>query len=79
MLAATGNKEVPVKLSFKQLHIDEILVNSIIVTDITESKIKEAAKLSHILNSAIAVIKNFRLLRDGTLEIDSWTGGTQQI
>ncbi|MEG4121642.1 PAS domain S-box protein [Microcoleus sp. N9_B4] len=79
LLAATGNKEVPVKLSFKQLHIDEILVNSIIVTDITESKIKEAAKLSHILNSAIAVIKNFRLLRDGTLEIDSWTGGTQQI
>lgn len=75
----TGDKEIPVKLSFKQLQIDEILVNSIIVTDITESKIKEAAKLSHILNSAIAVIKNFRLLTDGTLEIDSWTGGTQQI
>lgn len=79
LLAATGNKEVRVKLSFKQLHIDEILVNSIIVTDITESKIKEAAKLSHILNSAIAVIKNFRILTDGTLEIDSWTGGTQHI
>lgn len=79
LIAATGNKEVPVKLSLKQLQIDEILVNSIIVTDITESKIKEAAKLSHILNSAIAVIKNFRLWTDGTLEIDSWTGGTQQI
>lgn len=79
LITATGNKEVPVKLSFKQLQIDEILVNSIIVTDITESKIKEAAKLSHILNSALAVIKNFRLLTDGTLEIDSWTGGTQQI
>ncbi|MEG4489968.1 PAS domain S-box protein [Microcoleus sp. D3_18_C4] len=79
LLPATGNKEVPVKLSVKQVQIDEILVNSIIVTDITESKIKEAAKLSHILNSAIAVIKNFRLLTDGTLEIDSWTGGTQQI
>lgn len=79
LIAATGNQEVPVKLSFKQLQIDEILVNSIIVTDITESKIKESAKLSHILNSAIAVIKNFRLLTDGTLEIDSWTGGTQQI
>ena len=79
LIAATGNQEVPVKLSLKQLQLDEILVNSIIVTDITEYKIKEAAKLSQILNSAIAVIKNFRLLRDGTLEIDSWTGGTQQI
>ncbi|MEG5040928.1 MULTISPECIES: PAS domain S-box protein [unclassified Microcoleus] len=79
LITATENKEVPVKLSFKQLQIDEILVNSIIVTDITESKIKEAAKLSQILNSAIAVIKNFRLLKDGTLEIDSWTGGTQQV
>ncbi|MEG4531891.1 PAS domain S-box protein [Microcoleus sp. D2_18a_D3] len=79
LIAATGNKEVPVKLSLKQLQIDEILVNSIIVTDITESKIKEAGKLSQILNSALAVIKNFRLLTDGTLEIDSWTGGTQQI
>ncbi|MEG4082948.1 PAS domain S-box protein [Microcoleus sp. POL10_C6] len=79
LITATGNKEVPVKLSFKQLQIDEILVNSIVVTDITESKIKESAKLTHILNSAIAVIKNFRLLTDGTLEIDSWIGGTQQI
>ncbi|MEG4172703.1 MULTISPECIES: PAS domain S-box protein [unclassified Microcoleus] len=79
LIAATGNKEVPVKLSLKKIQIDEILVNSIILTDITESKIKEAAKLSHILNSAIAVIKNFRLLTDGTLDIDSWTGGTQQI
>ncbi|AFZ07019.1 PAS/PAC sensor hybrid histidine kinase [Oscillatoria nigro-viridis PCC 7112] len=79
LIPATGNKEVPVKLSFKQLQVDEILVNSIIVTDITESKIKEAAKLSHILNSALAVIINFRLFTDGTLEIDSWAGGTQQI
>ncbi|WP_445246031.1 PAS domain S-box protein [Microcoleus sp. OTE_8_concoct_300] len=79
LIAATGNKEVRVKVSLKQLQIDEILVNSIIVTDVTESKIKEAAKLSHILNSAIAVIKNIRVLTDGTLEIDSWTGGTQQI
>ncbi len=79
LIPARVNKEVPVTLSCKQLQIDEVLVNSIIVTDITESKIKEAAKLSHILNSALAVIKNFRLLTDGTLEIDSWTGGTQQI
>ncbi|MEG4576857.1 PAS domain S-box protein [Microcoleus sp. N3A4] len=79
LIAATGNKEVPVKLSLKQFKIDELLVNSIIITDITESKIKEAAKLSQILNSAIAVINNFRLLTDGTFKIDSWIGGTQQI
>lgn len=79
LIAATGNKEVPVKLSLKQLKIDELLVNSIIITDITESKIKEAAKLSQILNSAIAVINNFRLLTDGTFKIDSWIGGTQQL
>ncbi|MEG4959930.1 MULTISPECIES: PAS domain S-box protein [unclassified Microcoleus] len=79
LIAATGNKEVPVKLSLKQFKIDELLVNSIIITDITESKIKEAAKLSQILNSAIAVINNFRLLTDGTFKIDSWIGGTQQL
>ncbi len=79
LIAARGNKEVPVKLSLKQLKIDELLVNSIIITDITESKIKEAAKLSQILNSAIAVINNFRLLTDGTFKIDSWIGGTQQL
>ncbi|MGB8686267.1 MAG: PAS domain S-box protein [Microcoleus sp.] len=79
LFTATENKEVPVKLSLKQFRIDELLLNSIIVTDITESKIKEAAKLSQILNSAIVVINNFRLLTDGTLQIDSWTGGTQQI
>lgn len=38
-----------------------------------------AAKLSQILNSAIVVIKDFRVLTDGTFKIDSWTGGTQQI
>lgn len=79
LITATENKEVPVKLSLKQFRIDELLVNSIIVTDITESKIKEAAKLSQILNNAIVVINNFRLLTDGTLQIDSWRGGTQQI
>ena len=76
---ATEHKEVPVKLSLKQLKIDNLLVNSIIITDITESKIKEAAKLSQILNSAIAVINYFRVFRDSKLIIDTWVGGTEQI
>jgi PAS domain S-box-containing protein len=79
LISATGNKEVPIHLSLKQFKIDQLLVNSIIITDVTEFKIKEAAKLSQILNSAIVVIKNFRVLPDGTVKIDSWTGGTQQI
>ncbi len=76
---AKGNKEVPVKLSLKQLQINDSLVNSVIVTDITESKVKESAKLSQILSSAIAVIKNFRIFRDRTIVIDSWMGGTEQV
>ena len=79
LISATGNKEVLIHLSLKQFKIDQLLVNSIIITDVTEFKIKEAAKLSQILNSAIVVIKDFRVLTDGTFKIDSWTGGTQQI
>ncbi len=79
LISATGNKEVPIHLSLKQFKIDQLLVNSIIITDVTELKIQEAAKLSQILNSAIVVIKNFQVLTDGTVKIDSWAGGIQQI
>ena len=79
LITVTGDREVPVKLSLKQLKIDDLLVNSIIVTDITESKIKEAVKLRQILNSAIAVIKNFRVFSDLKIIIDSLMGGTEQI
>ncbi|BFM38553.1 response regulator [Synechocystis sp. LKSZ1] len=76
----TATEEViPVKLSLKKIDIDHLSFNSIIITDITESKIKEAAKISQILNSAIIVIKNFRLLTNGTLQIDNWLGGTQAL
>ncbi|BAQ66656.1 hybrid sensor histidine kinase/response regulator [Geminocystis sp. NIES-3709] len=79
LISATENREVPVQLSLKQFNIDKLLVNSIIITDITESKTKEATKLTQILNSAIVVIYNFRIFIDGTLEIDSWGGGTEKI
>ncbi|HBK21425.1 MAG TPA: hypothetical protein DDZ60_02585, partial [Planktothrix sp. UBA10369] len=79
LITATENQEVPVKLSLKQFKIDEFLVNSIIITDITESKLKEATKLNQILNSAIAVISSYRAFPDHTWVFDYWSQGCEII
>jgi PAS domain-containing protein len=43
LITATKNQEISVKLSLKQFQVDELLVNSIIVTDITQLKQAEIA------------------------------------
>lgn len=73
------NKEIPVKLSLKQLQLDEIVVNSIVITDITESKVKEAAKLNQILKQAIATITNYRFFPDRSQEFNYWSDGCEVL
>ena len=79
LITATENQEVSVKLSLKQFKIDGILVNSIIITDITESKLKEATKLNQILKSAVAAITSYRAFPDHTWVFDYWSGGCEII
>ena len=71
--------EIPVKLSLRQFKLDELVVNSIVVTDITESKVKEATKLNQILKRAIATITSYRFYPDRTWEFNYWSDGCELL
>lgn len=71
------NIEIPVKLSLRQFKLDEIVVNSIVITDVTEAKVKEAKKLNQILKRAIATITNYRFYPDHTREFEYWSDGCE--
>lgn len=73
------NTEIPVKLSLRQFKLDELVVNSIVITDITESKVKEATKLNQILKQAIATITNYRFYPDCTREFEYWSDGCEVL
>ncbi|WP_271253709.1 ATP-binding protein [Pseudanabaena sp. Chao 1811] len=73
------NKEIPVKLSLKQFNLDQLVVNSIVITDITESKVKEATKLNQILKRAIATITNYQFYPDCTREFEYWSDGCEVL
>ncbi len=79
LISAREKKEVPVKLSLKQFNIDDLLVNIIIITDITESKIREAAQLNQILKRAYAAIRSYRAFPDGTWISDYWSDGCELL
>jgi PAS domain-containing protein len=69
--------EIPVKFSLKQIKIDNLSINSIVITDITESKIKEATKLAQVLNQAIAAIVRYRAFPNNTWIFDYWSEGCE--
>jgi PAS domain S-box-containing protein len=73
------NKEIPVKLSLKQFTLDQLVVNSIVITDITESKVKELTKLNQILKRAIATITSYRVYPDRTWEFEYWSDGCEVL
>lgn len=68
LITATENKEVTVKLSLKQLKIDELLVNSIVITDITRLKQAEIVLQEQIARERLvtSIAQNIRQ----TLELD---------
>lgn len=72
-------KEIPVRLSLRQFRLDELVVNSIVITDITESKVKEATKLNQILKQAIATITNYRFYTDRTWMFNYWSDGCEVL
>ena len=75
LLMAIKLIEIPVKLTIKQFKIDDILISSVVITDLTDYQRKQEVKLSNILNRAIAAITSYRLLPDRTWIFDSWSGG----
>lgn len=79
LLNTENSIEIPVKLSITQLEIDNFTVNSVVITDITESKVKEATKLNQVLNKAIATITRYRVFLDRTWIIDYWSEGCELL
>ncbi len=79
LIALENNQETPVKLSFKKINVDGLLINSIVVTDITEYKLKEAAKLTQVLKQAIATIVRYRAFPNQTWEFDYWSEGCELL
>lgn len=77
LITAKENQEIPVKLSLKQFNTDQYLMNSIIITDITEAKVREAAKLNQVLNRAIATIVNYRAFPNHTWSFDYLSEGCE--
>lgn len=66
---------IPVKLTIKQFKIDDLLINSVVITDMTDYQRRQEVRLSNILNRAIAAITCYRAFPDRTYLFDSWSGG----
>ena len=66
LLTATENKELTVKLSLKQLKLDELLVNSIVITDITRLKQAEIVLQEQIARERLvtSIAQNIRQTLD---------------
>lgn len=79
LIKPENQTETPVKLSITKLEIDNISLNSVIITDITESKVKEATKLNQVLNKAIAAINRYRAFPDRTWIMDYWSEGCERL
>ncbi|MBD2186746.1 PAS domain S-box protein [Pseudanabaena mucicola] len=73
------NKEIPVKVSLKQFNLDQLVINSIVVTDITESKVREAEKLNQILKRAIATVTSYRFYPNRTWVFYYWSDGCEVL
>ena len=66
LITATENKEITVKLSLKQLKLDELLVNSIVITDITRLKQAEIVLQEQIAREQLvtSIAQNIRQTLD---------------
>ncbi|BAQ62476.1 circadian input kinase A [Geminocystis sp. NIES-3708] len=64
LITPTEKTEIPVKLSIKKLQIDQLLINSIIVTDISFYKEKEEKQTNLILKTNILLEEKEILLKE---------------
>ncbi|MBL1210305.1 PAS domain S-box protein [Geminocystis sp. GBBB08] len=79
LVSKIKQEEILVQLSLRQYKIDEIIVYSVVITDITQGKIREAAKLNQILNATNAVVISYRIFTDGSWIFDYWSEGCEQL